>query len=86
MYRHLLHDEKPDPLQFEDGTYWIDIPRDLGYTALNLGREGMSMGDFFRPYLRRHVFAIASATDPGPFAKRLASLVGGGAKRLIGRD
>lgn len=80
QYRHQLYGETPAQPDFADGVYWIDAPRDIGYSVMNIGREGVSLGDFLRPYRHRNVFAIASAKDPGPLLKRLRRLAVGGVK------
>jgi D-aspartate ligase len=70
-YRHRLDGVLPDPIEgFEEGRYWIDILRDVGTTFREWRTEGYSLAEYARPYLRRHVHAHWSWTDPVPMFVR----------------
>ncbi|HEY6159500.1 MAG TPA: hypothetical protein VIV88_18800 [Gemmatimonadales bacterium] len=67
QYRHLVHGELPAPARFEEGVYWIDLLRDVGYSVTRRRAERYPLRDYLRPYGRRHVFAIPAWRDPAPF-------------------
>jgi predicted ATP-grasp superfamily ATP-dependent carboligase len=73
-YRHLAYGERPAQGDFEDGTYWIDLTRDVANTAMHWRRERYSLARYFEPYLRPHVFAELEWSDPRPFLNRLRSV------------
>lgn len=73
-YQHLSEGIVPEASGYKEEIYWIDLVRDLGYSGRYLTREHQSLGDYLRPYLSPHIFAIFDRTDPGPFLKRLAAL------------
>ena len=73
-YRHLAYGERPTPCDFEDGTYWIDLTRDVAHTLRHWRRERYSLARYLEPYLRPHVFAELDWSDPWPFLQRLISL------------
>jgi len=73
-YRHLAFGELPSARAFREGIYWIDLTRDVGYSARYLTSERYRPMEYLRPYLRPHVFAILDATDPLPFLKRCVFL------------
>lgn len=50
----------------EQGRYWIDLVRDLATSPGDLRSERLTVGDFLRPYVRRHVGAHWSWRDPLP--------------------
>lgn len=72
-YRHLTEGEIPPSPTQEVGLYWIDLVRDLGCVP-GARREGYSFGQYLRPYVRPHVFAILDLRDPKPFAARCRDL------------
>lgn len=84
-YRHLALGRAPSSLPFREGVYWIDLIRDIAYSARHWRREGLRLRDYVAPYLRPHVWAIEDWRDPRPFARecrvRLAQL----AARVRGR-
>lgn len=70
QYRHLILGARPEPMGFEEGIYWIDLARDLAYSARSLRREHFSPWEYLRPYVSTHVFAILDARDPKPFLRK----------------
>lgn len=73
-YRHLSEGIAPELSGFREEVYWIDLIRDLGYSALSLSREHYSLMDYLRPYLRPHVFANFNLQDLRPFLKRIVTM------------
>jgi predicted ATP-grasp superfamily ATP-dependent carboligase len=85
QYRHLVHGVLPRPpreaARFEEGVYWIDLLRDVGYSLTRRRAERYPLSEYVRPYLRRHVYAIPQWRDPLPFlweCRRILSRVGAG--------
>lgn len=76
-YRHLSDGIAPQASEFREEVYWIDLIRDIGYSALSLRQERYSFMDYLRPYLRPHVFANFNLRDLGPFLKRITCLIKG---------
>jgi len=74
QYRHLTSGELPAAADYRKGVYWVDITRDVGYSALYLRQERYSLNDYFRPYLLPHVFAILDWRDIRPFLRRIGFL------------
>ncbi|HAD05068.1 MAG: hypothetical protein A2091_12685 [Desulfuromonadales bacterium GWD2_61_12] len=74
-YRHLVAGELPVASDYRKGVYWIDLSRDLGYSAIYLTRERYTVGAYLRPYLHPHVFAILDWHDLRPFLRRIAHLL-----------
>ena len=74
-YRHVAYGEKPSPCDFEDGTYWIDLGRDVVHTARHWRSERYSLGRYLEPYRRPHVFAELDWSDPRPFLNRCRAAV-----------
>lgn len=77
-YRHLTEGELPVAAPYRKGVYWVDLTRDVGYSALFLTQEHYSLAEYLRPYLRPHVFAILDWYDLRPFLRRVAYLLGQG--------
>lgn len=74
-YRHLVDGKVLENLDFEDGVYWIDLYRDLGYGWQNYKADHPPLSEFIQPYIgRRKVFAIVDRHDPKPFYKRSRDL------------
>jgi D-aspartate ligase len=74
-YRHLVYGELPAVEGYQTGVYWIDITRDVGYSLKYYRKEGLSLAQFFRPYLKPHVFAIFDWKDLRPFIQRCIYLL-----------
>lgn len=74
QYRHLTGGELPAACDYRKGIYWIDITRDIGYSGLYWSQEHYSPGDYLRPYIRPHVFAILDWRDFRPFLRRVCFL------------
>jgi D-aspartate ligase len=72
-YQHLSEGIQPQPMEFREGVYWIDLVRDIGFSALYLVRERHSPIAYVRPYLNPHVFAIWDRKDVSPFLRRVLS-------------
>ena len=85
QYRHRMLGVVPEATRFEEGVYWIDLLRDVGYSVTRRHSERYPLRDYVRPYLRRHVFAVPAWRDPVPFVwewlRLLARLRGGRSKR-----
>jgi len=81
QYRHLMYGAVPEAMRFEEGVYWIDLLRDVGYSVMRRRSERYGLWDYLRPYVRRHVFAVPAWRDPAPFVwewlRLLARLRGG---------
>lgn len=82
-YRHLAYGEVPSQRPARTGIYWIDLTRDLGYSARYFGYEHYSPVQYLAPYLRPHIFAILDWKDPRPFVKRCSFLAWEGLCRLV---
>lgn len=70
-YRHLAFGKVPVSTGYEEGRYWIDLFRDIGFSLAFRTQEPYSLSDYLRPYLHRPVFAILSLRDPLPFLARM---------------
>jgi D-aspartate ligase len=70
QYEHLVHGLVPEPREYEQGIYWIDVTRDMQNLPYYLRRPGYSVGSFLEPYLRSHIFAVLDRHDVGPAATR----------------
>jgi D-aspartate ligase len=69
-YGHLLAGELPNPRPAAPGTvYWINEVSDLAGSMSRMRAGEMSPRDYARPYLRPHVFAWLSRSDPAPLLK-----------------
>lgn len=73
-YRHLMYGEVPLATGFREWLYWIDLTRDVGYSAMHLREEHYRLRDYLRPYFQPHVFAILDSSDMKPFIKRCCFL------------
>jgi D-aspartate ligase len=74
-YRHRAYGEEVAAQTFKRDVYWIDLPRDLGFTISYRKQERYSWRDWLRPYRNPHVFAILDYEDPLPFLRRICFLV-----------
>lgn len=85
-YRHLGYAEAPAPsyLECEEGTYWIDLLRDVGTSLRHHRRERFSLGEYLKPYFHKHVFAILDFRDLKPFIRRVLNLLGISDKKVTG--
>jgi predicted ATP-grasp superfamily ATP-dependent carboligase len=81
QYRHLVLGELPEPARFEQGVYWIDLLRDVGYSLARRRVERYAIAEYLRPYASPHIFAIPSWRDPVPFVWDCLSRLGPGKKR-----
>ena len=85
QYQHLACGELPAAADYRKGIYWVDITRDLGYSALYFTRERYPVADYLRPYTRPHVFAILDWKDPRPFVQRVVFLLRQAFGKITGR-
>jgi D-aspartate ligase len=76
-YRYRAYGDIPASscLDCEEGTYWIDLPRDLVTSLREHRREQFSLGDYLKPYFRKHVFAILDLKDLRPLIRRIRNLL-----------
>jgi len=75
-YRHHVLGELPnggDDREFDQGVYWINEAADLPAAASRVRAGQLSFRAYVEPYVRPHVFASLSASDPSPFLTRLIS-------------
>lgn len=84
-YQHLMEGVLPEQRAFTPGVYWVDITRDVGYSAMYLRRERYSLWQYLEPYVKPHVFAIFDLQDFQPFYRRAAFLAGKGLEALFAR-
>jgi predicted ATP-grasp superfamily ATP-dependent carboligase len=83
QYQHLVFGQLPSAADFRKDVYWIDITRDVGYSLQYLGKEKYRLGQYLRPYLRPHVYAILDLADPAPFVRRVVYLAGEASRTVI---
>jgi D-aspartate ligase len=83
-YRHLSEGIAPQTSEFQKDIYWIDIVRDIRFSGMFFFREGHSIIEYLRPYLKPHVFAIFDRKDLKPFMKRAGSLLEKAKRKLFG--
>ncbi|HEU5322198.1 MAG TPA: hypothetical protein VFX28_15450 [Methylomirabilota bacterium] len=69
-YLHLVLGLRPQGSAYRCGVYWIDLERDVAYSAKCLRVERYTLGQYLRPYFSPHVFASLDWKDPLPFLKR----------------
>ena len=72
-YRHLSEGVEPGPMEYREGVYWIDLVRDVAFTAMHFTTEKQSLMSYVRPYVKPHVFAIFDRSDLRPFVRRVFS-------------
>ena len=72
-YRHLTEGVEPGQMEYREGVYWIDLVRDVGFTAMHFTREKQPLMSYIRPYVKPHVFAIFDPRDLRPFVRRIFS-------------
>lgn len=83
QYNHLVNGDLSIKNEFTSKIYWIDIPRDLGYSLKFLNFERYSLRQYFLPYLKPHVFANLDFRDIRPFIKRMSFLIKQGIKAVL---
>ena len=83
QYQHLVNNQLPAKSEFKPGVYWIDIPRDVGYSLKHFRQERYSLAQYFKPYIKPHVFANLDWHDIRPFIQRITYLVKHGIKSLF---
>lgn len=69
-YRHLVHGEIPEPVDFTPGVYWVDAFRDVAYGARYLLHERQAPWRHLAPYLSTHCDAIIAGDDLRPALAR----------------
>ncbi len=70
MYEHLVKGNILASNSFIENIYWIDLQKDLYRFFTSKKIEGISFSDYIRPYKEKHIFAVLSLSDPGPFRHR----------------
>ena len=73
MYCHLTGKTLPVFTPVRETVYWIDEFNDLASEAARLFSRKIGIREFFRPYLRKHVYAVYDKNDLLPFFKRAYS-------------
>jgi D-aspartate ligase len=81
QYRHLVLGMLPEPACFEEGIFWIDLVRDVGYSVARRRVEHHAIAEYLRPYANPHIFAIPTWRDPMPFVWDCLSRMGHREKR-----
>jgi len=74
QYNHLVGGVVPTQQPYTKGVYWVDITRDLAYSAKCFREEKLPLLQYLRPYIAPHTFAIFNLRDPNPFIKRCADV------------
>jgi predicted ATP-grasp superfamily ATP-dependent carboligase len=77
-YRHLTAGERPAPVDPRTGLYWIDETEDIPQSATRAGRDGSTLRQILRPWMRDHVLAVYDHHDRAP-------LLTGALRRVTGR-
>lgn len=84
QYRHLVQGELPRAATFEEGVYWTDVLRDLGYGLRFALQERYRPGEQLAPYLARaRCDAILDRRDPRPFLARCRALASSAVRALV---
>lgn len=84
QYRHLVLGEVPRrPPSFQEGVYWTDVVRDVGYGLRYLLHERLAPWTWLAPYLGPGCDAILDRRDLRPFLVRCGSLVRGALGRAV---
>jgi D-aspartate ligase len=82
-YRHLVEGQLPEPLPYKIGVYWIDEIRDVLFSLRYFNGERYRAGQYLKPYLSPHIFAIFDIKDVKPFLKRCFDLIKTAASTLL---
>jgi D-aspartate ligase len=77
-YRYALCGELPRPARARTGVYWIHESAELKRSATRRGRNGSTLSELARPWLRQKVLAVYDRNDTKPFVSGLG-------RRLPGR-
>jgi D-aspartate ligase len=75
QYQHLVQGKLPSAGKYPNGVYWIDITKDVVFSARYWKMEPHSLGDYAQPYLKPHVFSVFDTRDLKPFLKQCTDLV-----------
>ena len=67
IYDHLTSGNLPGETKCKEGIYWIDFAKDIVRSLQYRKIEKYSLSEYIRPYLKPHVFAVLSLSDPKPF-------------------
>jgi len=73
-YSHLVKGEYSAINGYRSGIYWIDEFRDTLHNVKYFRKEGYSLNQYLKPYLKNHIFAVFDSKDPKPFIKRMIDL------------
>ncbi|ABK16654.1 ATP-grasp protein [Syntrophobacter fumaroxidans] len=79
-YKHRVEGVLPGHCEFKTGAYWIDLTKDVLFSLKYLREERYSLAEYFRPYMKPHVFAIFDRGDLRPFVKRCFDFASNAAK------
>lgn len=74
-YNHLMFGQLPQQMEYRQGSYWIDLTRDVAYHLPRVFKREYPLRQFIEPYRKRHVFAIWDKRDMKPFIKRASALL-----------
>jgi len=75
IYDHLTSGNLPGEIKCKEGIYWIDLAKDVIRSFQYRKIEKYSLKEYIKPYLKTHVFAVLSLSDPKPFIKRSSEFV-----------
>ena len=75
IYDHLTNGNLPEKLVCKEGIYWIDLAKDIIRSFQFRKIEKYSLSEYIKPYLKPHVFAVLSLSDPKPFFKRSSGFI-----------
>ncbi len=75
IYDHLTSGNLPGETKCKEGIYWIDFAKDIVRSLQYRKIEKYSLSEYIKPYLKPHVFAVLSLSDPKPFLKRSSGFI-----------
>lgn len=75
IYDHLTSGNLPRETKCKEGIYWIDFAKDIIRSLQYRKIEKYSLSEYLKPYLKPHVFAVLSLSDPKPFLKRSSGFI-----------
>lgn len=79
-YRHRASKRTVPVEGFARGIYWIDLLRDIGFSARHMREEKYKWRQLLAPYRSPHIYAILDRRDPMPFIRRFAYLASSAAR------
>jgi len=85
-YADITGVERPvPPGSFREGVYWVDLLRDVAYSAAYAKQEGYSLKEYLAPYRKGRSFAILDGHDLRPFVQRIWSLGTSAVRNVLAR-